>query len=202
MHRLGVSVTALIVSVLCGLYTQPAQAQALEYIIDPGHTFPGFEVQHLGISTQRGRFNKTEGKVTLDVKGRQGSIDIIIDTTTIDTGNGVLDRMLKSSTWFNIEKHPKITFKSSKLEFDGEKPVAAFGDLTLLGVTKPVTLKLDKFGCTVFMAVRHICGADASTTIKRTDFGMDSYLRFVAEDVKLVIQVEAVRQFEAPKSEN
>jgi polyisoprenoid-binding protein YceI len=201
MHKF-IRANALAAIAACSVWSAPAKAQALEYVIDPTHTFPGFEVGHLGISTQRGRFNKTEGKITLDLKERAGSIDIVIDTRTIDTGTSTLDRMLRSSTWFNVEKHPSITFKSKQLQFEGDKPIAAVGELTLLGVTKPVTLKLEKFGCTVFMLVRHICGADASTTIKRTDFGMDAYTSFVSTDVKLVIQVEAVRVTEKPASEN
>lgn len=178
----------------------PAMVDAADtYVVDPGHTFPGFEVLHLGIALQRGRFDRTTGRITLDREARAGAIDIEIDATSISTGNGLLDAMLRGEDFFDVERHPRIRFHSEKLEFEGVEPVRAAGSLTLLGVTRPVTLQVRHFACTQKpFFVRTTCGADVATTVSRSAFGMTSYAGFIGDDVKLVIQIEAVKQESAP----
>ncbi len=164
------------------------------YTIDPHHTFPSFEISHLGFSMQRGRFNSTTGKIALDNTAKSGSIDVTIDVASLDTGLADLEKHLKSEDFFDAEKYPTITFKSKKLKFEGDKLVSAEGDFTLHGVTKPVTLKLDHFYCGVHPMNKKInCGANATTTIKRTEYGISKYAPAVGDEVKIVIQVEAAK---------
>jgi polyisoprenoid-binding protein YceI len=164
------------------------------YTIDSRHFYPMFEVNHLGFSTQRGRFNKGAGKIVLDTAAKSGSVDLKVDTASIDMGLEKWDEHLRSPDFFDVAKHPAITFKSTKLKFDGDKVVGADGDLTLLGVTKPVTLTLTGFRCGEHpMLKKTVCGADATTTIKRSDFGMKHLLPAVGDEIKLVVPVEAIK---------
>jgi polyisoprenoid-binding protein YceI len=172
----------------------PAAAGLETYTVDPNHTFPSYEINHLGYSTQRGRFDKTGGKITLDTAAKKGSADITIDTATIDTGHKKLEEHLRSEDFFNVAKFPAMIFKSSNLTFDGDKVTGATGDLTLLGVTRPVTLKADRFICAVNpMLKKKVCGAELTTTIKRSDFGMSQYVPALGDDVLLRINVEAIK---------
>lgn len=172
----------------------PAFAAPESYNIDSGHTFPSFEVSHLGFSIHRGRFNKTEGKVTLDLAAKSGSVEVTIDANSIDTGGDKLDKHLRAEDFFNVEKFPTLTFKGSKMKFDGDKPVAIEGDFTLLGVTKPVTLTINNFKCGAHpYNKKAMCGAEVTGTIKRSEFGMKYGVPGVGDDVKLAIQVEAFK---------
>ena len=167
---------------------------AESYTIDPRHTFPSFEVSHIGFSTQRGRFNQTSGKISLDAQAKSGHIEVAIDSATIDTGLEELEARLKKDDFFNTAKYPGITFKSDKLEFTGNKPVSAEGTLTMLGVSQPLRLKIDHFHCgTHPISLREVCGADASGAIKRSDFGLKAFLPAVGDEVSIRIQVEALK---------
>ena len=166
---------------------------AQSYNIDPSHTFPSFETDHMGISVWRGKFNKTSGTVTLDKAAKTGTLDITIDASSIDTGFAKLNEHLQSPDFFNVAKFPTATYKSTSFKFDGDKPVAVQGNLTLLGVTKPVELTINKFKCIIHpMLKREVCGADVSASFKRTDFGMNTYSPPFDPVIKLAIQVEAV----------
>ncbi|CAG0978711.1 partial Protein YceI, partial [Gammaproteobacteria bacterium] len=148
----------------------------------------------IGFSTQRGRFDRTSGKIGLDEKAKTGSIDVSIEADSIDTGLADLEDKLKSAEFFNTAQHPTITFKSDKLEFSGTVPVAAEGTLTLLGIAKPLRLTIDHFHCGVHPVYkRNVCGADASGAIKRSDFGLSAFLPAVGDEVKIKIQVEAFK---------
>jgi polyisoprenoid-binding protein YceI len=170
-------------------------AQAADsYTIDSRHTLPVFEINHLGFSTQRGRFNKSAGKISLDLAAKSGNVDLTIETASIDMGLDKWDEHLKSADFFDAAKHPTITFKSNKIKFDGDKVVGAEGDLTLLGVTKPVTLALSGFRCGEHpMLKKTVCGVDATTMIKRSEFGMKYGLPAIGDDVKLIVPVEAIK---------
>ena len=170
-------------------------AAALDtYSLDARHTFPSFEVNHLGFSIQRGRFNRTSGKITLDTVGKKGSADITIETDSIDTGLDKLEAHLRGEDFFNVAQFPTITFKSDAFTFEGDKVKSVAGTLTMLGVTKPVTLSANYFHCGAHpMSKKNMCGGDFVTTIKRTDFGMKYAVPAVADDVTLRIQVEAFK---------
>ena len=166
------------------------------YTIDPVHSQPIFEVQHMGFSLQRGSFGKATGKVTLDRAAKKGSIEVTIDTTSIKTIDPKLDINVKSENFFNVEKYPSMTFKSTKLIFDGDRVVGVDGDLTLLGVTKPVTLKVANEVCGEHpMNKKPMCGAEATATVKRSEWGMKYALpKAVGDDVHIIIPIEAYRE--------
>ena len=164
------------------------------YTVDSRHTFPSFEISHLGFSIQRGRFNETSGKVMLDPEAGNGSVAIAINTASISTGLAELEKHLRSEDFLDAKKFPEITFKSDKLSFSNEKLVAVDGNLTLHGVTKPVHLSVDHFKCGLNMIkLVQTCGANATTTIKRSDFGVDKYVPAVGDEVHIQIQIEAVK---------
>ena len=170
------------------------QAFAQTYNIDPNHTYPSFEADHFGgLSTWRGKFDKTKGTVTLDKAAKTGSLDITIDASSIDFGHPKMNEHAKSDEMFNVTKFPTVTYKAKDFKFEGDKPVAVMGELTMMGVTKPVTLTISKFKCMIHpMLKREVCGADAQAEFKRTDFGLNAYSPPFAPEVKLNIQVEAV----------
>jgi polyisoprenoid-binding protein YceI len=171
----------------------PALA-ADSYSIDSRHTFPVFEVNHLGFSTQRGRFNKTTGKISLDPVAKTGSVEVSIATDSIDMGLDEWDKHMKNPDFFDVEKHPAMTFKSDRFSFQDSKPVAAEGQLTLLGVTKPVKLAIANFRCGMHpIAKKQTCGADVSTTIKRSEWGMTKYVPLVSDEIRIHIPVEAFK---------
>jgi len=183
-----------IAAAIAALSAASALAAPEEFNVDPTHTYPGFAIRHLGISTQRGRFDATTGKILIDRAAKTGSIDIAIDTTSVSTGNRQIDGVLRGEDFFNVEKHPKMYFKASSMAFEGDQPKSARGDLTLLGVTRPVTLAIEHFGCTRLpFLVRTTCGADLQTTIRRSEFGMTSYLTYLSDDVRISVQIEAVK---------
>lgn len=164
------------------------------YTLDTRHTYPVFEINHLGFSTQRGRFNKTEGKITLYRAAKSGSVEVKIDSASIDMGLDEWDKHMRGEDFFNAEQFPAMHFKADKFGFDGDKPVTADGTLTLLGIAKPVTLKIAGFTCgTHPINKKALCAADISTTIKRSEWGMKKYLPAVSDDVTIKIPVEAFK---------
>ena len=165
------------------------------YNIDPNHTYPSFEADHMGgLSVLRGKFNKTSGTVVLDRAAKTGALDITIDASTLDFGNDRLNTHAKGPDMFNVAKYPTATYKSKSFIFMDDKPITVDGELTLAGVTKPVRLTINKFKCMQHpMLKREVCGADASAEFKRSDFGISYGLPMFSPDVKLAIEVEAVK---------
>lgn len=182
------------IAALLAAVALPAAAQVETYTIDPRHTFPSFEVNHLGMSLQRGRFNKTSGKVTVDRAAKTGSVEVTIDAASVDTGEPKLGDHLRAADFFNASAHPNITFKGTKFNFEGDKVKSVDGQLTMLGATKPVTLTAQHFNCGSHpMNKKAMCGGEFTTTIKRTDWGMKYAVPAVADDVLLRINVEAFK---------
>ena len=176
------------------LATVTSFAFADTYTIDPGHTYPSFEADHMGVSVWRGKFTKTSGTVMLDQAAKTGSLDIAIDAASIDFGHAKMNEHARGADMFNVEKYPTITYKAKSFKFDGDKPVAVNGELTMLGVTKPVPLTINKFKCIMHpMLKKEVCGGDASAEFKRTDFGLSYATPRFAPEVKLQIQVEAIK---------
>lgn len=174
-------------------FALPAAA-ADSYTIDASHTYPGFEINHLGFSTMRGTFDATSGSVTLDPAAKDGSIEITIDTASIDTGHAKRDEHLKGEEFFNVARFPSMIYKAAKLRFKGDKLAGADGELTLLGVTRPVPLTVTSFNCGPHpMNKKQVCGANATATIKRSEFGMKTYVPAVGDEVRISIEVEAVK---------
>ena len=164
------------------------------YTIDPGHTYPSFEADHMGISVLRGKFNKTSGTVTLDRAAKTGTIDIAIDPSSLDFGHEKLNVHAKGPDMFDVAKFPTVTYKAKSIKFNGDVPASVDGELTLHGVTKPVTLTINKFKCITHpMLKKEVCGADATAEFKRSDFGISYGLPLLAPEVKLSIEVEALK---------
>jgi polyisoprenoid-binding protein YceI len=176
-----------------------ASAAPVTYTIDPIHSFPHFSVNHLGMANIRGRFERMTGKVVYDAAAKTGSIEVKVPTATVSTGdakreNGQRsrDEHLRSADFFNSAEFPEMVFKSSRLVFAGDKLEAIEGNLTLVGVTRPVKLQVTQFVCGPNpFSKKPMCGAEAEGTIKRTDFGMKYGVPAIGDEVKLVIGVEA-----------
>ena len=185
----------LIIASLLAASAASAFAAVDTYTIDPTHTYPSFEADHMGISLWRGKFQKTSGSVTLDRTAKTGSIDIHIDPSTIDFGMDKMNERALAPDLFDVKQFPNITYKSTSINFDGDTPVSVDGELTLRGVTKPVKLTINSFKCIQHpMLKREVCGADATAEFKRTDFGVSYGVpKMFAPEVKLAIQVEAVK---------
>lgn len=172
----------------------PALAEVETYNIDPQHTFPAYEIGHFGYSIQRGRFNKTQGKITLDIAAKTGSAEVAIDTASVSSGVARLDEHLRGEDFFDSAKFPQMTFKSTDFTFDGERVRQARGTLTINGIAKPVTFDLTHFKCGLNpMLMRKVCGADMTANIRRSDFGMRYALPMLADEVLLRVNVEAIK---------
>lgn len=186
----------LIASCVLALITGIAMATQTTYNLDPRHTYPSFEADHFGgVSVWRGKFTKSSGVVTLDRAAKTGTVDVSIDTTSIETGNEQLDTRVRSAEFFDVSKYPTATFKGSALRFDGDTPVEVSGDLTFHGVTKPLTLKIDSFKCFINPLIkREVCGADASAQFDRADYGVSWGTNYGFKTLtRLQIQVEGVK---------
>ncbi|HKX95517.1 MAG TPA: YceI family protein [Methylibium sp.] len=172
-----------------------AYAEPVSYAIDPSHTFVTFEALHFGTSTNRGRFDKKQGSVVLDRAAKTGKVDLTIETASINTGVGPFDKHLIGPDFFETEIFPTARFVGEKFSFAGDKVSEVSGALTLLGKTHPVTLKASNFGCYDHPRLkREVCGGDFETTIQRSQWGMTYGLPAIPDNVRLLIQVEAVRQ--------
>ena len=178
------------------LATSAVQAAPAAYAIDPTHTFATFEISHFGASTNRGRFDKKSGTVTLDKAGKSGKVEITLETASISTGTAAFDKHLQSKDFFNSAEFPTAKFVADKFSFNGDKVSEVAGTLTLLGKTNPVTLKATNFGCYQNPMLKvEVCGGDFETTITRSQWGMNWGLNFgISDAVRLVVQVEGIKQ--------
>lgn len=180
---------------LAATFAAPAFAAPETYALDPNHTYPRFSYSHLGFSTQLSRFDKVSGKVVFDKEAKSGSVDITIDTKSVSTASALFDKHIQAEDFLDTAKYPTATFKSTKVTFDGDKPAAIEGDLTLKGVTKKVTLTVTRFLAMPHpMQKKDAIGADAYTVVKRTDFNMGKYAPNVSDEVRIDIALEAVKQ--------
>ena len=178
------------------LVTGLALAEPATYNVDPAHTYPAFEADHMGgLSIWRGKFNSSAGKVVYDKAAKAGSVEITVDTKSIDFGMDKMNEHANSAEIFDTAKFPTAVFKGKLAKFNGESPTEVVGELTLHGVTKPVTLKVLSFLCKPNpMTKKETCGADALATINREDFGVSYGKSFGFKmEVTLRITVEAVK---------
>ena len=184
------SSTALIVAATL------ANAQPATYAIDPTHTFVTYEIGHFATSTNRGRFDKKEGTVQLDKAARTGKVEITFEIASVNTGVGPMNTHLQSDDFFSAAKFPTAKFVSDQFKFSGDKVTEVMGQLTMKGKTAPATLKANNFNCYDSPILkREVCGGDFEAVIDRTQWGIDYGLAYgFSKNVKLVIQVEAVKQ--------
>ena len=181
---------------MLALVAGAAVAAPVTYDVDPNHTYPSFEADHFnGLSVWRGKFEKSSGKVVLDKEKSSGTVDITVDASSIDFGHAKLNEHAKSPEMFDVAKFPTAIYKGTLGKFKDGAPTEVTGELTLHGVTKPVNLTIDQFKCMVNpLTKKETCGADASATFNRSDFGINfgDKLGF-KQQVKLQIQVEGIR---------
>jgi polyisoprenoid-binding protein YceI len=176
------------------LSTTGAQAAPVTYTLDPDHTIPRFEILHNHFSLHIGAFPKAAGKAMLDTEAKTGSVEVTIQSSSFLTGHAFMEGVMKGKDFFNVEQFPTMTFKSTRMTFNGDKPATVEGDFTLLGITKPVTLTFTNFNCGQHpRSKKDECGGNLVGQIKRSDFGMKAFIPAVADDVKLMIQVEAFK---------
>ena len=180
--------SALLAATACG-------ASAQVYNVEPGHTYPSFEADHMGLSFWRGKFTKSGGKIVLDRGSKTGgSVEITIDASSVDFGHAKMNEKARGEEMFNVAKYPTITYRSTALKFDGDKLVGVDGEMTMLGITKPMPLTVTHFKCIMHpLLKREVCGADAQGRFDRSDFGMNIGLPRFSPEIKLAIQVEAVK---------
>ena len=182
-----------------------ATAQVENYVIDPFHTVPYFEADHLGFATMRGRFDRATGKFSIDRGAKTGNVEIVIPTDKVSTGDTeregrprTRDEHLRTADFFNVQEFPTMTFRSTKVIFKGDDPETVEGNLTLLGVTKPVALKLERWKCGPDMRTqgkRYQCGGNATGSFRRSEFGMKYGLpAAIGDEVKLWMSFYGFRQ--------
>lgn len=190
MKRLRRAVPVL----LTALAVVGAHAAPVTFDIDPSHTYPSFEADHMGLSTWRGKFNQTQGQVLLDREAEQGSLDIVVDIASVDFGHELMNKVALGESIFDVEKHPHARYKGRLVSFVDGAPTKVEGDLTLHGVTRPLTLTIQRFKCMPHpLHKRELCGADALARLNRADFGIDAGKAYGFDmSVVLRIQVEAV----------
>ncbi|HEY6897570.1 MAG TPA: YceI family protein [Rhodocyclaceae bacterium] len=180
---------------LAAALSAPAFAAPVTYVIDNNHTFERFSYNHLGFSTQVSRFNKTSGKVVLDAAAKTGSVDVTIDMKSVDTGSALFNEHIQGEDFLDTAKFDSATFKSTKVTFDGDKPATIEGNLTIKGITKPVTLAVKNFKAGPHpIAKKDAVGADATAVVKRSDFGAGKFAPYVSDEVTLYIAIEAHKE--------
>ena len=165
------------------------------YNLDNNHSFPRFSYSHLGYSIQMSRFDKATGTVTLDKAAKTAAVDIVIDTKSVNTGSTLFNEHIQGEDYLDTAKYPTATFKSTKVIFEGDKPAKIEGNLTLKGITKPVTLTVTSFLTMPHpMVKKDAIGANATTKVKRTDFNMGKNAPYVGDEVTIDIALEAIKQ--------
>jgi polyisoprenoid-binding protein YceI len=183
-----------LLGIACSALGAGALAAPVTYSIDPAHTYPTFEADHLGgLSFWRGKINSTSGTVTLDKEAQTGTVDVTMDMTSIDFGHQGLNDHANTPDIFDTAQFPTATYTGRLTNFRDGAPTAVEGELTLHGVTRPVTLEVNQFQCKPHpMMMREVCGADASATIDRSDFGVTIGQGMFNMGVTLRISIEAI----------
>lgn len=171
-------------------------AAADTYSVDAGHTHATFTFNHLGLSSFDGKIPAKSGSVVLDRAQKTGSVEVVFDLEQIVTGVEKFDDHLRSADFFETDKNPTATFKSTKVTFEGDKPATIAGNLTIKGITKPVTLEVTSFNCVDAhpMAKVPACGGNATGSIKRSDFGLKYALPAVKDEITLDVGIEALKK--------
>lgn len=195
MNVLSKLSAALVLAAATSVSATSVMAAPETYSIDGTHTFPSFSYSHFGLSTQQSRFNNTSGTLVIDKEAKTAEVDISIDMTSVETGYATFNEHIQGADFFDTANHPTATFTSSKVRFEGDKPVALDGELTIKGVTRPVTLEI-----THFVQMKHpmldkdAIGANAQTQVKRSEFNAGKYAPHVSDEVTISIALEAIKQ--------
>lgn len=184
-----------ILCILTATFASTAFAAPETYVIEQNHTKPRFEYSHLGYSQQSSRFDTVTGKITLDRAAHTGAVEVSIDATSINTGSTLFNGHIQGEDFFDTAHFPTISYHADKMIFEGDKPVSVEGNLTIKGISKPVTLTIASVLCMPHpMLKKDACGATATAKIKRSDFNMGKYAPYVSDEVTLTIPVESLKQ--------
>ena len=184
----------ILLTALLASAAAPSFAAGVRYTIDPAHTYPSIEMEHMGISIFRGKFDRTSGQVLLDRAARSGLVDVQVDTASIDFGHDKMNEKARTADYLDAARFPSAAYKG-RLLFDGDTPIAVDGQLTLHGVTRPLKLTIHRFKCIEHpMRKREVCGADAEGELDRTEFGLTRNAENGMGRIHLRIQVEALRE--------
>lgn len=176
-----------------------APAHAATYTLDPSRTTPRFEIHQLAFFTVSGRFNQTSGRITMDRDKALGSVEASIQVNSLDTGLAMRDDDLRGPLFFDAARFPTMSFQSVRVTYQSKDAATVEGSLTLRGITRPVTLHVTRIHCAANSpSGKEVCGFDSWTKIRRSDFGIRSYLPVVANDVKLTINSEAIEDGDTP----
>lgn len=184
--------TALLLAVLTG-----HAVAADTYTLMPSHTYPSFETDHWGgLSVWRGKFTKTSGTAVLDRAAKTGSLNVVIETSSVDAGHSGMNAVLVSPRILDAAKYPQIIYRGNAMRFEGDRPVEVMGELTLNGITKPLNLQIDSFKCMEsHLYKREVCGVNAYASFNRADFGVNVNLDLgFKPEIKLAIQAEGLIQ--------
>jgi len=186
----------LVAALLCSLSLAAALAVVDVYERDPDHTFAYFEFNHLGYSTQRDRFDKVDATVTLDLENQVGSVEVGIDVHSVSTGSPMFDRVLRSDMFFDADRFPVITFKSTRLSFGRLDDVMAVeGTLTIKGISRPLTLTVTHFKCMMHPMLRKpACGLNATGKLRRSDFNLGRFAPLISDEITLYVSMEALKR--------
>jgi polyisoprenoid-binding protein YceI len=188
-------------AVLVAALPLSALAAPESYTFDPYHTYPQFEAGHLGFSKMRGRFDKSAGKFSIDRAAKSGAIELVVQTASVSSGDNdkgarprARDEHLRSPDFFNVAEFPTMTFKGTGVKFQGDNVASIDGQLTLLGVSKPLTITMDGWKCGQHpVSKKEMCGGNAHGTIKRSDFGMKFGIPAVGDELTLWFEFEAYK---------
>ena len=184
----------LLVAALLG--AGAANAQMASYKIDDDHTYATFAIDHFGASVNRARFDNATGTVRFDNAAKAGQIDVTVDVKSVKSGSAAFDEHLQAPDLFNTAKHPTMRFVSERMVFEGDRLKEVPGQLTLLGQTRPVTLKANQFTCYPNpLAKMEACGGDFEAVIDRTQWGMNAMVEMgMPKNVKITATIEAFKQ--------
>ena len=166
-----------------------ASSHATEFTLDPSRTLVSFEMRSLG-TTQRGELSGATGTVTVDSAEERGEIDIVIDARSLKANTAATAKFVSGPSLLNTAMHPEIAYQAQHIVFSGGRPARIEGELTLLGVTRPVALYVSDYDCNGEVDER--CTLVATAYLKRSAFGMTRYRMFASDEVKLAIQAEGV----------
>jgi polyisoprenoid-binding protein YceI len=195
LNKLAAALVLATAALVLATAASAALAAPETYILDTNHTFPRFSYNHLGYSVQLSRFDKTTGKVVFDKAAKTGSVDVVIDTKSVNTGSTLFNEHIQGEDYLDTAKYPTATFKSTKVIFEGDKPAKIEGKLTLKGVTKPVTLSVTSFQAAPHpMFKKDAIGANATVTVKRSEFNAGKNAPYVGDDVTIDIAIEAIKE--------
>jgi polyisoprenoid-binding protein YceI len=190
----GIMKYTLGLAAIAALATSTVQAAPIAFTLDPDHTIPRFEIMHNGFSKYIGAFTKSAGKAMLDREAKTGSVEVTTETGSFLTGHAFMEGFVKGKTFLNVEAFPTMSFKSSRFEYKGDVPAVVHGELTLLGVTKPVTLTFTNFACGQHpRSKKDQCGGNLVGEIKRSNFDMTAFIPAVGDEMTLMIEVEAFK---------